>query len=222
VHRPWDVARARGSAGAFHARALPEVVSRSVEIFEVERSALVLGSTQPRRTVDDDAVAAAGIELVRRRSGGGAVLLVPGESLWVDVVLPRPDPLWEDDVVRSARWLGRAWADALRAVGIASEVHTGPAQRTRWSPLVCFAALGPGELSADGRKLVGVAQRRERAGARFQCVLHRVWDPAPLLGLLALDAARRAEAAAELSGVGAGVDRPWATVVDALLARLPG
>ena len=36
----------------------------------------------------DVACAAPGVEVVRRRSGGGAVLLVPGEVVWFDVVVP--------------------------------------------------------------------------------------------------------------------------------------
>ena len=43
---------------------------------------------------------------------------------------------------------------------------------TGWCPLVCFAGVGPGEVLAGGRKLVGISQRRTRAGARFQCAVH--------------------------------------------------
>jgi lipoate-protein ligase A len=44
---------------------------------------------------------------------------------------------------------------------------------TAWSELVCFAGLGPGELSLDGRKLVGLSQRRTRNGIRIQGSLYR-------------------------------------------------
>ena len=68
----------------------------------------------------------AGIEVVRRRSGGGAVLLVPGEVLWVDVVVPRDDALWDDDVGRATHWLGELWVRALTRCGVAgATVHTG-------------------------------------------------------------------------------------------------
>ena len=52
--------------------------------------ALVLGSTQRARSSTHAACAAAGIEVVRRRSGGGAVLVEPGRVLWVDVLAARP------------------------------------------------------------------------------------------------------------------------------------
>ena len=136
--------------------------------------------------VDQEACAAAGVDVVSRHSGGGAVLLVPGEVVWVDVVVPAGDPRWEDDVGRSAHWLGEVWVEALAACGVpGTEVHTGPLVRTGWSRLVCFAGLGPGEVAAGGRKVVGISQRRTRGWARLQCAAYRRWDPAALVDLLA-------------------------------------
>ena len=157
-------------------------------IFEIEQPALVLGSSQPMVDVR-------GIEVVRRRSGGGAVWLEPGGTLWVDVLVPRGDELWDDDVGRATHWLGDAWA---RAVGVNSLVHRGPMVRTEWSDLVCFAGLGPGEVTIDGRKVVGISQRRTRDAARFQCVAYERWNPEPLLRLMGIDAS------IEAAGVGVG------------------
>ena len=221
VGSPWVVNRAEGRAGDFHARELVEPVERSLSVLDVERPALVLGSTQPEDHVDRAAVAIAGIDLVRRRSGGGAVLLVPGSALWVDVVVPRSDPCWHDDVGRSTHWLGGVWQSALADLGVAATVHSGALVSTPWSALVCFAGLGPGEVSSGGRKLVGISQRRTRAGARFQCVVHRHWDPEPLLALLALDDDQRARAMSDLAGVATGLDRPGAEVVEAFVAHVP-
>jgi lipoate-protein ligase A len=140
---------------------------------------LVLGSTQP-------AVEERGVPVVRRRSGGGAVLVGPGEVLWVDVLLPSGDPLWEDDVGRSFHWLGRAWVDALAALEVPAAWHDGPLICTPWCRQVCFAGIGPGEVTVDGRKVVGLAQRRTRAGALFQCAALLRWDPDEMSRLLNL------------------------------------
>lgn len=202
----WRVERHLGRASTFHARPVPEPARRVVWWFEVTRPAVALGSTQPASVVDEAAAAEAGVEVVRRRSGGGAVWLEAGAVTWVDVVLPADDPLWVDDVGRSALWLGEAWARALSSLGVGGlGVHRGPLVRGPWSPLVCFAGLGPGEVLVDGRKAVGISQRRTRAGARFQCAaLHR-WDPAPLAAVLALEPAERAALVHDVADVATGL-----------------
>lgn len=217
----WDVTWEQGSAAVFHGRALPATPTRSVAVLEVDHPALVLGSTQARTVVDEPAAEAAGVDVVRRRSGGGAVLLEPGGSVWVDVVVPRGDPLWDDDVGVAFHWLGRAWAAALAELGAGAVAHEGPLLRSRWSRLICFAGLGPGEVTVGGAKAVGVAQRRSRAGARFQCALLRRWDAGATVGLLALSDADRVRAVEDLHRAATGLALPTGAVVDALVSQLP-
>ena len=215
----WEVRRLRGPAASLHAEPVPAAAGRAVWVLEAERPALVLGSTQGRELVDQDAAGALGVDVVRRRSGGGAVLVVPETTAWVDVILPAGDPLWDDDVGRAAQWLGRAWQAALADLGVApSEVHAGALACGPLGRLVCFATVGSGEVTTpDRRKLVGISQRRARAAARFQCAAYSVWEPEPLVRLLGLDddGRRAVESAA------AGTGRAPAELIDALLARLP-
>jgi lipoate-protein ligase A len=144
---------------------------------DVDSPALVLGSTQADDVVDPRAATELGFAVARRRSGGGAVVLVPGESLWVDVIVPAGDALWDDDVGRSFLWLGHCWADALRTVGLDRvDVHQGVSCQTTVGRLVCFGGLGSGEVTIDGDKAVGLSQRRTRDAARFQCVVHAHWQ----------------------------------------------
>ena len=220
--RRWRVERRLGAAASHHGRAVDAGSGRRVELLEVHAPALVLGSTQPESDVDPQAAAATNTVVVRRRSGGGAVLVRPGEGAWIDVTIARDDPLWDDDVARAFGWLGRCWLDALSELGVdGCRVHDGPLVESRWSRRVCFAGLGPGEIVVGDRKLVGIAQRRTRAGARFQCMVHRRWDAEGLVALLALSAADRAAAAAELGAVAAGLDVPAGDVLDALAGVLP-
>lgn len=202
----WPVEHHRGSAAEFHARTIPDAPGTALWWFEVERAAVVLGSTQRDDAVDRLAALTAGVEVAKRRSGGGAVLLEPGGAIWIDVILPAHDRRWEHDVGRSFAWLGQAWVRVLRELGIHdAEVHDGPLLRRPWSDQVCFAGLGPGEVTVGDRKVVGISQRRTRAGARFQCALLQEWDPTLLLQVLALSDEERAQATVDLADAGHGI-----------------
>ena len=219
----WRIEHRLGSPGFLHGLPMPDPLRRSVWVMGATSGAVALGSAQRPETVDAARAQAAGLEVVRRHSGGGAVLLQPGAMRWIDVLVPAGDPFWDDDVGRSFLWLGEAWADALALVGVDAEVHTGAPVRTEWSPLVCFSGLGTGEVTIGGRKAVGFSQRRTRAGARFQCLVLAEWDPRPLLSVLDLDPTERTRAAAELADVatGVGTDR-LGPLVAAVLTTIEG
>lgn len=99
-------------------------------------------------------------------------------------------------------------------------IHRDRLQRTRWGRLVCFGAVGPGEVSVAGRKVVGISQRRTRGGARFQCLVLDGWDPGPLLDLLELGPAERAQARSDLKDVATGPGVPLDALETAVLDRL--
>lgn len=199
------------SAADFHALDVPDPAGRAVWVAEPTAAALVLGSTQP------DSVVRPGVDIdvVRRRSGGGAVLVAPDDVLWLDVIVPAGDELWDDDVGRAAHWLGQAWAAALGELGVIGEVHTGGLVRAPWSDEVCFAGLGPGEVTVGDRKVVGISQRRTRSAARFQCAALARWDPE---GLAALLVEVPADAIAD---VATGVGVPLDELLGALVRSLP-
>lgn len=201
----WNVDRWRGPAVEAHEKSWASVTAPTIRLVEADGPALVLGSTQRREVVDTPAAEAAGVAVVRRRSGGGAVLVGSGALVWIDVFVPAGDRLWNNDVGRATHWLGQAWTGALASLGVGAEWHDGPLVSGAWSALVCFAGLGPGEVRARGAKVVGISQRRTRAGALFQSATLLAWDPAPTLAVLALDAADRSRARRDLAGVAAGI-----------------
>jgi lipoate-protein ligase A len=232
-----------------------------VRLSRVRGPALVLGSTQDDALVDRRRAASAGVDVVRRSTGGGAVLVDVDAQVWLDLWLPRGHELWDDDIIDASAWVGDTWAQALAGLGsTALQVHRGPLTGTAWSGLVCFAGLGPGEVTVaappagvsagqtegGGPKVMGLAQRRSRAGARFHTTAPLSWDPLPLLDLLTLDleptlrpdadtdadadkvaGTMLADVAVGLRGVlsgwrGAGTDDELVTVVEeAVLAALP-
>jgi len=150
---------------------------------------LGLGLRHRRAAVVDDArCRAAGVAVLERRAGGGAVLLEPG-LVCAAVCLPLPDARAPDDMTASYRWLGERFAAALGRLGVEhverveveqarADVH-GLRARAAADPVArllldaCYGALSPHEVivappGAGPRKLVGLAQVRRRQAALFQ------------------------------------------------------
>jgi lipoate-protein ligase A len=179
---------------------------RVVTLREVAQPTLVLGSTQPTELVAGWELRRRGVEMARRRGGGGAVFLRPGEYLWIDAWIPRGDPLWMPDVGLAAEWVGAWWMSALAGFGLeALAIHTGRSVPGEFGELVCFAGHGPGEVLHLGRKVVGLSQWRSREGALFSsCAYHR-WDPASLLDLIAVDDLQRTAMVVDLASVAVGL-----------------
>ena len=225
----WRIEHRRGTAQELHDAAVSDPVDgRAVVVQHVVGPALVLGSTQVASDVDLAALERGGVALARRRSGGGAVLLHPDDHVWVDLVVPAGDPLWDDDVERATWWVGDAWVDAIGRA--AATVHRRGVSDPRAGRVACFAALGPGEVVVDGRKVLGISQRRTRAGARFQCVAYRTWTPTLLLDRLSAAGAGGGEWGDGAQGAslrralveraGAGLPPAW-DVVEHLVPALP-
>jgi len=193
-HRLFDVEQFRSLPGR-HA------VARQVALPTV-----VLGSTQRLEVVDAVRATEKGVAVVRRRGGGGAVLLRPGDQLWVEAWIPRDDPLWEADVAVAAEWVGAWWSDALDTSSNADlVVHRGRAVPGPHGGLVCFSGRGPGEVFQAERKVMGISQWRSREGSLFHTCVYAHWDPDPLIDLLDIDTPTRKALRADLPRLAAGI-----------------
>jgi lipoate-protein ligase A len=186
----WLVTETFGTARDLHDRPLAERPAPEIWIHHVEAPALVLGSSQ-----SEDDLAEVRTELCRRRSGGGIVGLIPGNDLWIDLILPTSSRLWNDDVGVAGAWVGSTWQAALESTltevtanALPICVHRGPLLHRTAGRLVCFAGLGPGEVTVGGNKVVGLSQRRTRRAARFQTVMTWSWPGEWLASMLADDA----------------------------------
>jgi lipoate-protein ligase A len=122
---------------------------------------IVLGSTQSIEFLVEDVGERYLIR--RRRGGGGLVLLRPGD-LWIDWWIPTSDQWHRNSVGDSARLAGEWWTSVLNEIGTPWEVHRGPSNHPPTWRKACFATLGEGEVHREGRKLVGVTQWRVREG----------------------------------------------------------
>lgn len=163
-----------GSARQLHD--LPVQAHRLVRVHRVSAPAVVLGSRQS--PAEFATLPTQGVELVTRHSGGGAVWLAPDEQLWVDVVVPVGDVLHSDDIRVAAHRVGDVWRATL---GSQTRTWRDAPTADPVSALVCFAGVGPGEVTLHGRKLVGISQRRTSRWSRFQCVAYHRFAPEVML-----------------------------------------
>ena len=110
-----------------------------------------------------------GVDAVRRPTGGRAVLHGPE----ITYAFACPDRAWGGPK-RVRTTIHSALGDGLRSLGVNIDVaiaETRTAEHdskaSRLSSAACFRDAAPGELTVDGRKVVGSAQRR-RNGAVLQ------------------------------------------------------
>jgi hypothetical protein len=217
----WHLVERHGPPPALVA-AGPVTGGRVARLGHPTSPAVVVGSAQPCGDFDAARCRELGFELVRRHSGGGAVLVVPGAQVWLDLHVPAGDELWRADLIASSAWVGELWRDALRATGNGEglAVHAGRLVVTPWSGRICFAGLGPGEVARGRRKVTGLAQRRDRSGAWFFTMALVLPEQHRLATLLATgeDAELEAQLRAETGAAGCSAT----ALEEALAAGLGG
>ena len=121
-------------------------------------AALSLGYGQPLAAVDTELARREGIDLVRRPTGGQAIL--HNDELTYAVMLPRTHALAAGGVLSSYERLSAGFERGFESLGL-------EARQGNWQPdpsdaegLLCFASPSTHELSAQGVKLMGSAQTR--------------------------------------------------------------
>ncbi len=177
---------------------------------------LSLGRAQSGDEVDRAACARDGIHVVRRATGGQAILHT--DELTYSVTASPHEPRLAGDILASYRRLSQALLAALQYLGV--HAQSRPMQRqARDTHTVCFETPSHYELtSSDGRKLVGSAQMRAREAVLQHGTLPLVGDIARICRYLAEppDPERvRARASTLESVLGLPVD--WERAADAMI-----
>lgn len=195
--------------------ALSETGAPALRWYIPHERALVLGNGQSTAIADAAALAARGVALYKRSSGGTAVL-ADATLVSLDLALPHTHPLATSDVVRAYAWIGELWAEALRELGAADARALPTAAVRAQAPLAredplrlaCYGTLSPWEvvIGAPPRKLVGLSQTRRRPGALYQTGVYLRLDAAALADLLALPGDTRAMLTRSLAHAAAGLD----------------
>ncbi len=167
-HNKWVVEYLLGNANDFIQKGLQLPPFRLVRICKVQKSSVVLGSAQKLFQLPKW-VNEANIDVVSRRSGGGAVWICPDHYVWIDVFLPFGDVLICREISSSFFWLGTVLVEVLEKIGLQEvQMYRGSFVTTPWSSAICFSSKSPGEVFVANKKVVGISQRRTREGVLFQ------------------------------------------------------
>ncbi len=163
---------------------------------------LSLGVAQPYADVAWEAVQANGWEVVRRPTGGRAILHT--DELTYSVAGPQDEPRLSGSVLESYRVLSQALLAALNLLQIPARALEKPDGRPAGSAgavqnPVCFEEPSNYEITVEGKKLVGSAQARRKEGVLQHGSLPLYGDLTRILQALSFsDKAKRADAAPRL------------------------
>ena len=122
---------------------------------------LSIGYGQRIRDVDLDRLQANDWGLVRRPTGGKAIL--HGNELTYSVSLSKDHELSQGDIVESYRRISEALIQALQYLGLTPASEKQAKGNKSLGP-VCFEVPSHYEITSGGKKLIGSAQVRRRDG----------------------------------------------------------
>ena len=183
----------------------------TLRLYAWEPACLSLGYAQPFADVDTARLLARSWEVVRRPTGGRAILHT--DELTYSITAPPREPRVIGTVLESYNRLAQALVAAVRSLGIPVEVkeHTTGQDSGSQGP-VCFEVPSAYEITVGGKKLIGSAQARRREGVLQHGTLPLYGDLGRITETLAFpDEPARAAAAVKL----------WsrATTVEKVLGR---
>lgn len=135
----------------------------TLRLFRWEPACLSLGYAQPAADADLNRAHAYGWDVVRRMTGGRAILHT--DELTYSVALPMNHPLIAGTIIDSYRRLSAALLAAVRAIGLEVNADKRTDRTAKAVGSVCFEVPSDYEITADGKKLVGSAQVRKHNAA---------------------------------------------------------
>lgn len=170
----------------------------TVRFYRWRPPAVSLGRHQAASEVDMEAALERGYEVVRRPTGGRAILHT--DELTYSVAASADEPRVQGSIMDAYLRLSNALLAGLRSLGLEADKAPGDVRAGPDVSAACFEVPSAYEITAGGRKLLGSAQSR-RAGYVLQHgSLPLVGDVGRLADVLALPDAERAALRAELSG----------------------
>lgn len=136
----------------------------TLRLYSWQVPSLSLGYAQPAADVDQDELAKRGWQLVRRPTGGKAILHT--DELTYSITAPLDEPLVAGSLLESYQRISRALQTALNLLEtntIADNIPDLPFEISKKEP-VCFQTPSNYEITWNGKKLIGSAQARKLGG----------------------------------------------------------
>jgi len=138
----------------------------TLRLYAWDPPCLSLGHAQPFADVDVARLKERGWEVVRRATGGRAILHT--DELTYSVTGSGEEPILAGGVLESYNRLAQALLFAVHELGLPVEINVGHASSvasngTNVNP-VCFEVPSTYEITVGGKKLIGSAQARKKEG----------------------------------------------------------
>lgn len=134
----------------------------TLRLYDWAPACLSLGYAQSYKDVDVERLRAEGWDVVRRATGGRAILHV--DELTYSVTAPPDEPRVAGSVLESYHRLAVALISAVRALGLPVEMEENAAPAGSAKGPVCFEVPSAYEIVVAGKKLIGSAQARKKEG----------------------------------------------------------
>jgi len=134
----------------------------TLRLYAWEPACLSLGHAQPFADVDIIRIKERGWEVVRRATGGRAILHT--DELTYSVIAPSNEPRVEGSVLESYNRLAQALLLAVKQLEVPVEMKEGKVTESAAPNPVCFEVPSTYEITVNGKKLIGSAQARKKEG----------------------------------------------------------
>jgi len=136
----------------------------TLRLYEWHPPCLSIGYAQNSDEVDLDQLSSRGWLLVRRPTGGRAILHT--DELTYSVIGPESDPRLSGTVLECYRKLAEALVHALKLLNIHAEIQETPSKQANPSQNnpICFEVPSNYEITTSNKKLLGSAQARKKGG----------------------------------------------------------
>jgi len=130
-----------------------------IRFFGWNPPAVSLGYNQKTKDLDIEACQRAGFDIVRRPTGGRAV--IHQDEFTYSVIARENDPVIGGTIMETYGRIAQGLLAGLKILGVNAEMVRSSAPDIPAAPsALCFAAAGRYEITAGGKKLIGSAQRR--------------------------------------------------------------